>query len=46
MQKQCGNDDGPATITCNKPCPYAGHGCIPYSPPICWGMEGCMSGPY
>jgi hypothetical protein len=40
----CGNDPGPATMACNKPCPFAGHGCIPYDPPICWGLEGCMSG--
>jgi hypothetical protein len=44
MQAQCGNPDGPApTTACRLPCPYAGHGCIPYSPPICWGLEGCMS---
>ncbi|MBI5527314.1 MAG: hypothetical protein HY897_13345 [Deltaproteobacteria bacterium] len=44
MQAQCGSPDesGP-TMACRLPCPFAGHGCIPYSPPICWGLEGCMS---
>ena len=41
----CGSDAGPpATVACNTPCPNGG-GCIPGSPGICWGGEGCMSGP-
>jgi hypothetical protein len=43
MSLQCGSDSGPATVTCRKPCPFAGDGCIPYDPPLCWGMEGCLS---
>jgi EGF-like domain len=43
MQEYCGNlMSSPATLTCTKPCP-AGQGCIPYSPAICWPLEGCFS---
>jgi hypothetical protein len=43
MVEHCGNPgSSPATATCALPCPR-GHGCIPYSPPICWPMQGCMS---
>ncbi len=39
----CGNASGsPATVTCNKPCP-SGMGCIPFSTPICWPGQGCLS---
>jgi hypothetical protein len=38
-----GGQAGPASIVCTTPCP-AGQGCIPYSPPICWGGQGCISG--
>jgi len=43
-QEYCGAEpnQGPATMACNKPCP-AGEGCLPYSQPICWPMEGCFS---
>jgi hypothetical protein len=37
-----GGESGPATVACTKPCPNGG-GCIPYSTPICWGGQGCMS---
>lgn len=39
----CGNVDGsPATVTCTKPCP-GGQACIPFSTPICWPGQGCIS---
>jgi len=42
-QEYCGNlNSQPATMRCNKPCP-PGEGCLPYSPAICWPMEGCFS---
>ena len=42
MQAYCGSSSYPPTVACNKPCP-AGQGCIPYTPAICWPMEGCIS---
>jgi hypothetical protein len=42
-QEYCGNlNASPATMACTRPCP-AGDGCLPYSPAICWPMEGCFS---
>jgi hypothetical protein len=43
-QEYCGAqpDQSPATVTCNKPCP-PGDGCLPYSQPFCWPMQGCFS---
>ncbi|HEY3356494.1 MAG TPA: hypothetical protein VGQ83_24800 [Polyangia bacterium] len=42
-QEYCGNlMASPATLACTRPCP-AGEGCLPYSPAICWPMEGCFS---
>lgn len=43
-QEYCGAapDQSPATMTCTRPC-APGEGCIPYSPSICWPMEGCFS---
>jgi hypothetical protein len=43
-QQYCGNGtSSPATAACALPCPNAGDGCIPYSPSICWPIEGCFS---
>jgi len=42
----CGSPGDPPTTLCSKPCPSPGEGCIPYTPPICWPGEGCMSGPF
>jgi hypothetical protein len=43
MVLYCGSgQQAPATMACALPCP-SGMGCIPYQPPICWGMQGCMS---
>lgn len=43
MQEYCGNlNSSPATASCTRPC-APGEGCIPYSPQICWPMEGCLS---
>jgi hypothetical protein len=45
-QAVCGATSGNTpTKACNMPCPSAGDGCIPYSPGICWPLEGCFSGP-
>jgi len=42
-QEYCGTPmASPATTACTTPCP-SGHGCLPYSPPICWPNEGCFS---
>jgi hypothetical protein len=42
-QEYCGaSTQGPATMMCNKPCGN-GEGCLPYSPGICWPLEGCFS---
>lgn len=39
----CGSPAGaPATVVCNSPCP-SGQGCIPFSTPICWPGQGCIS---
>jgi hypothetical protein len=42
-QEHCGAASAPAVTACNLPCPNAGDGCIPYSPGLCWPMEGCFS---
>jgi hypothetical protein len=43
QQEYCGNPNAsPATVKCNTPC-QNGEGCLPYSPPICWPIEGCFS---
>jgi len=43
-QEYCGAapNQSPATMACTRPC-GPGEGCIPYSPSICWPMEGCFS---
>jgi hypothetical protein len=40
--KYCGSSNYPATMACTDPCP-SGSGCIPFSQPICWPGQGCMS---
>jgi hypothetical protein len=43
MQAFCGSTSSPPAAACKLPCPSPGDGCIPYSPAICWPMEGCLS---
>jgi hypothetical protein len=43
MQAYCGSKTSPPTAACKMPCPLPGDGCIPYSPAMCWPMEGCLS---
>jgi len=44
QQLTCGGMNPPQKA-CNSPCPNPSDGCIPYDPPICWPLEGCLSGP-
>jgi len=43
LQAYCGSKTSPPTAACKLPCPSPGDGCIPYSPAMCWPMQGCLS---